>query len=186
MRWSKRMNLTALATPAQIVRQGFLDSLACALLLPGDARRILDVGSGAGFPAIPLALLKPELEFTLVEAARKKITFLRHIVRQLELHRVQLRPARIEALAGAPEMRAGFDAAMARAVAPLPEVARLLRPFLQPTGVFLAQVGTGAEVDDAVALVCRGGFAIVGNREVPVGFGKPGRRVIALQKAGER
>ncbi|RPJ23169.1 MAG: hypothetical protein EHM35_17545, partial [Planctomycetaceae bacterium] len=59
VRWSARMNLTALATPAQIVRQGFLDSLACASLLPMNARRILDVGSGAGFPAIPLALANP-------------------------------------------------------------------------------------------------------------------------------
>ena len=70
------MNLTALATPVQIVQQGFLDSLACAPLLPTSSGRVIDIGSGAGFPAIPLALVKPGLEFTLVEPSRKKVTFL--------------------------------------------------------------------------------------------------------------
>jgi len=186
VRWSARMNLTALATPAQIVRQGFLDSLACASLLPINARRILDVGSGAGFPAIPLALANPDIEFTLVESSRKKTTFLRHIVRQLSLTRVHLRPVRIETLVDAPEMVARFDAALARAVAPLPDVIRLVLPFLRPGGVFLAQVGTGVKTGDAADGLSCAGFEIVGDRNVPLEFGKPGRRVIALRKSTAR
>ena len=183
LRWSERMNLTALATPLQIVRQGFLDSLACAPLLPTASGRVIDIGSGAGFPAIPLALVKPGLDFTLVEPSRKKVTFLRHLIRRLRLTHVRIRPNRVEALLGERGMLETFDVALARAVAPLADVGRLVLPFLRPAGIFLAQTGAAEHIDDAVRRLARDGFEAIGERTVPPEFGKPGRRILTLRRS---
>lgn len=186
LRWSGLMNLTALTTPAQIVQQGFLDSLACAALLPIGEARVLDVGSGAGFPALPLALARPALDFTLVEPSRKKISFLRHVVRQLNLSRVRIRVGRIQSFFDQRAMVEAFDVALARAVAPLHEVGRLVRPFLRPSGVFLAQVGPAAGVRGGMDPLLRCGFEITGETAVPATFGKTARRILALRKTGTR
>jgi len=139
-RWSASINLTALRRPADIVRDGFLDSLACDPLVPPETRRAIDIGSGAGFPAIPLAIARPALPFTLVEATRKKVTFLRHVARTLGLDRVQALHERAERLAREPAQAGAYDLALARAAAPLLEQAALVRPFLAAGGLFLAQV----------------------------------------------
>ena len=186
LRWSERMNLTALVTPVQIVQQGVLDSLACAPLFPTSGGRVIDIGSGAGFPAIPLALIKRECEFTLVEPSRKKVTFLRHVVRRLRLPLVRIRPNRIEALLGESAMLEAFDIALARAVAPLADVSRLVLPFLRPAGVFLAQVAAGANIDEVVSSLARIGFEAIDEKAVPAEFGKPGRRILTLQKVKAR
>ncbi len=180
------MNLTALATPAEIVQQGFLDSLACALLLPEAAGRVIDIGSGAGFPAIPLALVKPGLDFTLVEPSRKKVTFLRQVIRRLKLTHLHICPNRAEALLGQSGMRGAFDIALARAVAPLPDVGRMVLPFLRPAGIFLAQIGPAAQADHAITRFARAGFEIADELLVPAEFGKAGRRVLALKKSHPR
>jgi 16S rRNA (guanine527-N7)-methyltransferase len=186
IRWSQRMNLTALTTPAQIVQQGFLDSLACAPLLPPTAGRVIDIGSGAGFPSLPLALIRPDLEFTLVEPSRKKVSFLRHVTRKLSLTHVHVRPSRAEALSGEPEMHEAFDAALARAVAPLSEIGRMVLPFLRPAGIFLAQTGPAEHVHRTANDLKEIGLEVRDERPVPPEFGKPGRRILALRKASAR
>ena len=160
------MNLTALTTPAQIVQQGILDSLACAPLLPRTAGRIIDIGSGSGFPAVPLALVRPEIEFTLVEPSRKKVTFLRHVIRTLKLRFVQVRPSRVEALLGEAAMSESFDIALARAVAPLPEIGRMVLPFLRPGGMFLAQTGPAEHVQNAINDLAECGFEVTEVRPI--------------------
>jgi len=182
LRWSERMNLTALTTAAQVVQQGFLDSLVCEALFPPEAQRVLDVGSGAGFPAIPIALIRPDLQFILVEPTRKKVTFLKHVTRQLQLTHVHVRPGRLEQFLGDKTMRDVFDVALARAVAPLPESGRKVRPFLRPQGVFLAQVGSGVTPGGSARRLMCSGFENVGETEVPPEFGKPGRRIVSLRK----
>lgn len=180
------MNLTALATPAQIVQQGFLDSLACAPLLPRPAGRVIDIGSGAGFPAIPLALVRRDIELTLVEPSRKKVSFLRHVTRQLGLTLIQIVPSRSEALLGEPGMREAFDIALARAVAPLTEIGQFVLPFLRPAGIFLAQTGPVEHVHHAATDLKSLGFDLVDEQPVPPEFGKPGRRILALRKTSAR
>jgi 16S rRNA (guanine527-N7)-methyltransferase len=176
------MNLTALTAPVEVVRQGFLDSLACAPLFPPHTGRVLDIGSGAGFPAIPLAVTKPGIEFTLVEPSRKKVTFLRHIARRLELKGIRIRPGRAEMFLRDKDMLGAFDVALARAVAPLGDVGPAILPFLRPGGVFLAQVGSGERVKEAVDRLCHIGFEIAGEAPVPVWLGKPGRRILTLRR----
>jgi 16S rRNA (guanine527-N7)-methyltransferase len=167
LRWSERMNITALTTPAEIIREGFLDSLACLALIPSDARQILDVGSGAGFPALPLAIVRSDLDFTLVEASRKKVTFLKHIARSLGLRHVHTWYGRAETAAGGVLAAEAFDVALARAVAPLPGQAALVRSFLRPGGIFLAQVGPNGVPEKALDRLAAAGYQAAGERRVP-------------------
>ncbi len=141
LRWAAGMNLTALRSPEAVVRDGFLDALTCDALIGPQVRRALDLGSGAGFPGIPLALVRPEIAFTLIEASRKKVSFLRHIVRRLELDNVTVVLGRAEALGSGAPLRGAFDLALARAVGPPIVQARLVRPYLGSAGTFLLQAG---------------------------------------------
>ena len=181
-RWSERTNLTALRTAEEIVREGFLDSLACLRLAPVEASRTLDIGSGAGFPAIPIRLARPSLRLTLVEAARKKATFLRHIVRCLDLQDVRILCCRAEALAVDPDERGVYDLALARAVAPLHEQVRLAAPFLRPGGIFLAQVGQGSILQRAGLGHRVEGFEVAAEYALPPLLGRPDRRVLGLRR----
>jgi 16S rRNA (guanine527-N7)-methyltransferase len=182
VRWSARTNLTALRNLEEIVREGFLDSLACLLFVPPEASRVLDIGSGAGFPAIPLKLVRPTFKVTLVEASRKKTTFLRHIVRSLDLQDVRVVQCRAEDLGTDPAEQGKYDLAFARAVAPLFEQARLAEPFLRPGGLFLAQVGLGPAWPEARNCAREEDFEIVGEFALHPILGRPDRRILGLRR----
>jgi 16S rRNA (guanine527-N7)-methyltransferase len=149
--WNQKFNLTAITEYEQVQVRHFLDSLSCLLaeevrraLARPDARAI-DVGSGAGFPGIPLKLVCPGLQLTLLEATGKKVTFLEHIVARLGLQRVTAVHARAEELGHDPAQREAYDLALARAVADLPALVEYALPFCKPGGWFVAQKGeTGA------------------------------------------
>ncbi len=185
LRWSARMNLTGLRDPEDIVRAGFLDSLACLPLIPPEVGRALDVGSGAGFPALPLKLVRSDLSFTLVEASRKKASFLHHMVRSLGLIGVRVVAGRVEAMAGDPREAGAYDLALARAVAPPQEQGRLVQPFLRPGGLFLVQVGPGPMAPNALEGLLAMGFELSRELSVLPAIGRPGRRVLALRRAGQ-
>jgi len=145
--WNERFNLTAITEFEQVQIRHFLDSLSCLLaeetrkaLNRLDARAI-DVGSGAGFPGLPLKLVCPGLRLTLLEATGKKVTFLEHVVERLGLQRVTAVHARAEELAHDPAHREGYDLALARAVADLPVVAEYTLPFCKVGGWLVAQKG---------------------------------------------
>ena len=145
--WNERFNLTAITEFEAVQIRHFLDSLSCLLaketrkaLNRADARAI-DVGSGAGFPGLPLKLVCPSLRLTLLEATGKKVTFLEHVVERLGLQRVTAIHARAEELAHDPAHREGYDLALARAVADLPVVAEYALPFCKVGGWLVAQKG---------------------------------------------
>ncbi len=115
--WNRAYNLTAIRERGAMVRAHLLDSLAALPELYGT--RILDVGTGAGFPGLPLAIAAPERHFTLVDAVAKKIRFVAHAVRRLALGNVEPLHARVESLAGG---QPPFDTILARAYAALPEL----------------------------------------------------------------
>jgi 16S rRNA (guanine527-N7)-methyltransferase len=183
-RWSARINLTALRTPEDVVRGGFLDSLACWPLIPPGALQVADIGSGAGFPGLPLKLLRPDLSVTLVESSRKKATFLLHIVRCLGLASVRVVQARAEAMAANPREAEAYDLALARAVAPPPASGRLVRPLLRPGGLFLLQLGPTSLPPGAWERLLALGFDVVRELALPPALGRPGRRVVALRRPG--
>lgn len=141
--WNQRMNLTAITEPSDVAKKHFLDSLA-ALPHLRDGERIVDVGTGAGFPSVPLLILRPELDFTLVDSLNKRITFLQTVLKELGLHADCIH-ARAEELGQNPRYRAAFDVALTRAVAPLSVLLELTVPLLKVGGRSIAYKGDAAE-----------------------------------------
>jgi 16S rRNA (guanine527-N7)-methyltransferase len=139
--WNRRVNLTAITDPEQIVTRHFLDSLVCALHWGDEPRTLVDIGSGAGFPGLPLKILCPSLHLTLIESVRKKTEFLRHIVRLLNLEYVTILAERAEEVGRKPDMRASYDVVTARALAELRVLAEYALPLLRVGGRLLAPKG---------------------------------------------
>ena len=150
--WSGRANLVSASALADAERVLFLDSLALVPLLRRkqvSAARLIDVGSGAGFPGLVLKLVLPELDVVLLEATRKKASFLTWMAGQLGLGGVQVRAERAEEAGRDPELRESFDVATARALGPLPVVLELALPFCRAGGTLIAPRGASAAAADA-------------------------------------
>jgi 16S rRNA (guanine527-N7)-methyltransferase len=143
------LDLTAVTDPLEIVDRHFLDSLTPLAqgqgLLPQGAR-VIDVGCGAGFPSVPLAIARPDLTFTLLDAQRKRLDFLNRVIEALGLRAVTLH-ARAEDAARLPEHREGYDLALARAVTGLPALLELTLPFVRMGGRALAWKGPAVEAE---------------------------------------
>lgn len=138
--WSEHTNLTALTTPLEIEVKHFLDSLSCLQVIEGRGR-LVDVGSGAGFPGIPLKIVCSELEVTLVESIGKKARFCEHMIECLGLQGIEAVNARAEKLARSEQYRGSFDWGVARAVASMPVLAEYVLPFLKVGGRMIAMKG---------------------------------------------
>ena len=145
--WNRKFNLTAITEYEQVQIRHFLDSLSCLLapepreILTRHSARAIDVGTGAGFPGIPLKLVCSQAHFTLLEATAKKVDFLDHLVAQLELQTVTAIHARAEDLAHQPAHRQQYDLALARAVADLPVLVEYMLPFCKIGGWVVAHKG---------------------------------------------
>src|SRR5690348_2432233 len=132
-RWNAAYNLTAVREPGEMVTRHLLDSLAVAKLVRGDS--LADLGTGAGLPGIPLAILAPERQHTLIDSNGKKVRFLREAVRALALTNVRVEQSRVE------EARGQYDCITARAFATLGDMLRLGGHLLAPDGVWIALKG---------------------------------------------
>lgn len=145
LRWNSKVNLTAILDPNEVLDKHILDSLAVLPLLDPEARTLLDAGSGAGFPGVPIALLRPDLEVWLVDAVAKKVGFLKHVIAGLGLgarvHALQASLQGAPAREGVPPV----DAAISRAFREVPRWAALARPYLPEGGQLLAMAGGALE-----------------------------------------
>jgi len=140
--WNERFSLTAIRDPEKVRVKHFLDSFSCALVMEGrPGSKVIDVGTGAGFPGIPLKILFPEIRVTLVDSVMKKVEFCQHIVEDLGLEDIQVIRDRAERLGQDPAYREAYDWAVARAVAQLPELAEYLLPLVRRGGAMLAMKG---------------------------------------------
>lgn len=149
------MNLTAVTEAAEVVRRHFLDSAA---LLPTRAlqgKRVVDVGTGAGFPGLVLAILEPSLHVTLLDSLGKRLDWLQWVAGELELDNVATLLGRAEELGRDATQRERYDAAVSRAVAALPVLAELCLPLVKPGGLFLAMKSnkTDEEIEGAEAII---------------------------------
>ena len=134
-RWNKKFNLTAIRNPDEMITGHLLDSLVVRPLLQGD--RVMDMGTGAGFPGLPLAICEPERHFELVDGNNKKIKFVQHAATLLQLGNVTATWSRTEDFA--PEQR--FDTVIARAVGPLARLVKMAGHHVGEDGVFIAMKG---------------------------------------------
>ena len=150
LRWNRTHNLTAITDPAEVREKHLADALTLLPLLKG-ATRLLDLGSGAGFPALPLKLACPALEVVSVDAVGKKIAFQRHVARSLRMTGFTAVHGRAEDLPGSPLCGAGFDVVTARALGSLPLLARLAAPCLVAGGRLIAMKGAEGAAELAAA-----------------------------------
>jgi 16S rRNA (guanine527-N7)-methyltransferase len=176
--WNQKFNLTAITEYEQVQIRHFLDSLSCLLAeetrlaLSRPDACVIDVGTGAGFPGIPLKLVCPGIHLTLLEATGKKVSFLDHVVERLGLRRVMVIKARAEELGHDPAHREKYDLALARAVADLPVLVEYALPFCRQGGWVIAQKGEA-------------GAAEAWNAERPISLmGGELRRVMPLELSG--
>ena len=179
------MNLTAITDPDQVVDLHFLDS--AALLTIGENfqnKRLIDVGTGAGFPGLPLKILEPSLTVTLLDSLGKRVNWLSTVCEDLSLERITCLHARAEEQALEPGFRDSFDFAVSRAVASLELLTELCLPYVKVGGKFLAMksVESGAETEGAARAISK-----LGGRLLPrVDYTIPGteivHRVVVVEK----
>lgn len=163
--WNRRFNLTAIEDPQEILVKHFLDSLACATVVDFPSRsRLIDVGTGAGFPGLVLKIAFPHLSTTLLDSLQKRVGFLERVVEELNLEDVRAIHARAEEAAAAPAgprgkspprrldapagLRESFDVVTARAVARLAVLAEWTLPFARVGGVLVAM--KGPQIEDEI------------------------------------
>lgn len=187
--WNRRLNLTAITDYEEVQVKHFLDSLTVVLALKSPFRgiRLIDVGTGAGMPGMPLKIALPDIELVLLDATRKKAVFLEHIVQRLNLESVQVVVGRAEEIAHRPEYRQQFDLVLSRAVADLSVLVELTLPFCAVGGRFIAQ--KKGDIEEEVQAAQRA-ISIMGGRLAEVkSIGMPEfadeRRLVAIDKIGE-
>lgn len=200
--WNRRFNLTAIIGYEEVQCRHFLDSLSCILAFPHrDGSEVipdtvplqlaahplwcLDVGSGAGFPGLPLKIILPEIKITLVEATAKKVAFLKHMVEVLGLKNIEVLHARAEDVGHMAEHRERYDIVLARAVADLSVLAEYCLPFCHLGGRMVAQKGEDAQQETELAQTA---FAILGGKLMTIkpvqlpGLASP-RYLVIVRKA---
>ena len=182
LRWNRTHNLTAITDPDEVREKHLADALTLLPLLVG-AVRLLDLGSGAGFPALPLKIACPELEVVAVDAVAKKIAFQRHVARALQLTGFTAIHGRAEDLPATPVCAPGFDVVTARALGNLPLLARLAAPCLAPGGRLIAMKGAEADAELAAAEteLATLGFACVARHAVRLPVSGAERVLLVLQ-----
>lgn len=147
--WNERISLTSITDYEEVQVKHFLDSLSCLQVLDTvdpDARCI-DIGAGAGFPGLPLKIVWPRLQLTLLESVGKKVRFLTHMVEAMGLEETDIVQGRAEELGRNPDYREAFDVALARAVAQMSVLVEYALPLVRVGGIFVAQKGDDIEVE---------------------------------------
>ncbi len=177
--WNQRVNLTAVADEAGVAQKHFADSLL-ALPFVSGGERVLDLGTGAGFPGVPLLIARPDIRLTLMDSVQKKLDFLAALLDQLGLE-AELLHSRAEDAAKKAEYRDGFDLVLSRAVAPMNVLIELALPFARPGG--RAVCFKGPALTGELANAKRALFELFGSVEEIREFSLPwGERSLAVLK----
>jgi len=178
-RWGARINLTAIHDPDEGIEKHLLDALTLLPLLRGD-EHLLDIGSGAGLPGIPLVLACPGLQLVSVEAAEKKTLFQRHALRQLGVE-AKVEHARVEALGERDDYRHAFEVVTARAFSSLDQLVTCAAPLLAPKGRILAMKGPEGEREWRVSAAARGGWRCTRVVHLTLPFSGAQRQLLVLE-----
>lgn len=183
--WNEKMNLTAITEEKEVYLKHFYDSLLVGLKMALNPQAaICDVGSGAGFPSIPLKILYPELSVTIVDSLKKRITFLQELTDQLGLTNVHLYHDRAETFGQNPAFREQFDYVTARAVARLNVLAELCLPLVKKDGYFLAlkAAKSDEELQEAKLAIAQLGGKFIEEKTMALPLSGDERHLLVIQK----
>jgi len=183
--WNEKMNLTAITEKAAVYEKHFFDSLSAALAVSfHEFETLCDVGAGAGFPSIPLAICFPHLRITVVDSLKKRITFLEHVINKLGLSNVALFHERAETFGHQKNMRETFDIVTARAVAKLSVLSEYCLPLVKLHGMFLVLKGpkVSEEVNEASRALKMLGGKIVKVVETKLPVEQSERNILVIEK----
>ena len=148
--WNKKVNLTAITEPDEIILKHFVDSLTISKYI-SDGTKVVDVGTGAGFPGIPLKIVRQDVDITLLNSLQKRINFLDEVINELDLEKITTIHSRVEDLAKIKEYREKIDLAVSRAVANLSTLLEYMLPFVKENGLCICMKGPNItqEVEDS-------------------------------------
>ncbi|MBN1615578.1 MAG: 16S rRNA (guanine(527)-N(7))-methyltransferase RsmG [Deltaproteobacteria bacterium] len=185
--WNVRMNLTALRSSEDIVVKHFIDSLTVLPFLPGPHVKLLDVGTGAGFPGIPLKIVLGSLKIHLLESSRKKISFLKKVVHTLSLEETIPIHGRAEDISKELPFQSTFDVVISRATFRLPSWIEVGSPFLKQGGLLIAMKGAKVkeEVEEASKSIERYGLSSKGCHDLRLPFTGHTRNIMIYEKIHE-
>lgn len=179
---NEKYNLTAIKAPADIAQKHLFDSITPTPYIPRGAS-LLDIGSGAGFPALPLAVVRPDITALAVDATAKKTAFINAAAERLGLHNLNAVTGRAEELIKSPGMRSGFDVVTARAVSPMRILAELCAPYLSHGGLLIAMKGApdtaAAEAAEAAPTARAVGLSLARQIDISVYPGDCGKSDIS-------
>ncbi|ODA41524.1 16S rRNA (guanine(527)-N(7))-methyltransferase RsmG [Desulfosporosinus sp. BG] len=183
--WNKRLNLTRITDPHEVILKHFIDSMVLSKYISGVS--FADIGTGAGFPGIPLKIIRPELTIILMDSLKKRLNFLDIVIKDLNLHEINTVHARAENFGQDVQYRNYFDNVSSRAVARLPVLLEYTLPVLKINGLFLAP--KGSQVDDELAesqkaLKLLGGV-VESVEHFSLGEGAEHRAVVLIRKVKE-
>lgn len=185
LEWNERMNLTSITDPKEVILKHFIDSMVLAKFIEG--KTFADLGTGAGFPGLPLKILRPDLNVTLMDSLRKRLDFLDVVIETLQLDDIRTVHARAEEFGRDARYRGKFDNVSSRAVARLPILLEYALPVLRVEGVFLAPKGSQVQEECAEAqkaLTVLGG-KVENIESFNLGEGAEHRAVVLIRKIKE-
>lgn len=184
LEWNEKMNLTAITEEQEVVRKHFADSLSLCPAIGASALTVIDVGTGAGFPGLPLKIARPEIRLTLLDSLQKRIGFLEEVVTRLGLENVACVHSRAEDGGQNPAYREQFDLCVSRAVAALPVLLEYCLPFVKAGGTFVALKGpdAGAEAEESQAALEKLGGRLAEIRDVSIPGTDLAHKLVIIEK----
>ena len=186
--WNEKMNLTAVTDPAEISVKHFLDSIApiSVIDLKKDAK-IIDVGTGAGFPGIPIKIVREDLDFTFMDSLNKRINFLKEVAEKINLEKAEFVHSRAEEAGKNKKFREKYDYAVSRAVANLKVLCEYCIPFVKVGGFFIAfkQFEVDNEIEESKAMIGTLGGIISDVKEIVIPQSDIKRRIVIIEKVKE-
>lgn len=180
--WNQKINLTAIEDDKDVITKHFIDSLSIVPFLK-NVQELIDVGTGAGFPGLPVKIVRPELNVVLLDSLEKRIGFLNTVINELHMDKITAVHSRAEDAGKSPKYREKFDAATARAVASLPVLLEYCMPLIKTGGIFIAMKGSSlSEADEAGKALNILGGAIEEVKEFTLPGSDIRRNIIVIRK----
>lgn len=181
--WNKKINLTAIIEPKEIILKHFVDSLTIAKYIE-ENKKVADVGTGAGFPGIPLKIYRKDLKITLIDSLNKRLNFLNEVISELELKEITTVHGRAEELGQNKEYRERFDIVTSRAVANLSTLSEYLIPFIKKDGkcIYMKTLEVDEELQKAKKAIKTLGGKIINTDKFYLPESEIGRSIIVVEK----